>query len=108
VSEAASLADDGTRITVRQQRLLDELTEGSDTLPVALTGTMTVGRETTGNEIVLVAVDGVVRAVTRVFDPDGRRARYEVLIPPKLLVPGANDVVLWLAEGTPNAPALSR
>jgi hypothetical protein len=108
VSEATSRADEGTRITVRQQRLLDELPEGSDTLPTVLTGTITVDRETSGNEIVLASVDGVVRAVTRVFDADGRRARFELLIPPELLTPGANDVILWLAEGAPDEPALSR
>jgi hypothetical protein len=108
VSEATSRADDRTRITVRQQRLLDELPEGSDTLPMVLAGTITVDRETSGNEIVLAAVDGVVRAVTRVFDADGRRARFELLIPPELLTPGANDVILWLAEGAPDEPSLSR
>jgi hypothetical protein len=108
VSDAASLTDDETRITVQQQRLLDDLPEGSDRLPVVLTGTITLDRETSGNEIVLAAVDGMVRAVTRVFDADGRRARFEVLIPPELLAPGPNDVVLWLAGGTPDEPALSR
>jgi hypothetical protein len=108
VSEAASVADDGTRITIRQQRLLDDLPEGSDVLPAVLTGTITVGQETSGNEIVLAAVDGVVSAVTRVFDADGRRARFELLIPPDLLAPGANDVALWLAAGTPDRPDLSR
>jgi hypothetical protein len=108
VSEAASMADDETRITVLQQRLIDDLPEGSDRLPVVLTGTITLDREASGNEIVLAAVDGTVRAVTRVFDSDGRRARFEALIPPELLAPGANDVVLWVADGAPDGPELSR
>jgi hypothetical protein len=108
VSDAVSLTDDDTRISVLQQRLLDDLPERSDRLPVVLTGTITLDHETSGNEIVLAAVDGMVRAVTRVFDADGRRARFEALIPPELLAPGANDVVLWLAGGTPDGPALTR
>jgi hypothetical protein len=75
---------------------------------VLLTGTITLGREASGNEVVLAAVDGVVRAVARVFDPDGRRARFEVLVPPDLLVPGSNDVVVWVAEGMPDRPHLYR
>jgi hypothetical protein len=102
------MADDETRITVLQQRLIDDLPEGSDRLPVVLTGTITLDREASGNEIVLAAVDGTVRAVTRVFDSDGRRARFEALIPPELLAPGANDVVLWVADGAPDGPELSR
>ena len=56
----------------------------------------------------MASVDGVVRAATRVFEPDGRSARYEVMIPPELLHPGDNDVVVWLAEGDPSDPAFVR
>jgi len=69
---------------------------------------LTLDREATGQEIVVVAVDDVVRAVTRVFEPDGRSARYEVMIPPELLHPGENDVVLWLAEGDASDPVFVR
>jgi hypothetical protein len=103
-------ADDEEEVmaTVRQQELLDDVPSDPDLLPVFLSGTLTLDREATGQEIVVVAVDDVVRAVTRVFEPDGRSARFEVMIPPDLLHPGQNDVVLWLAEGDAPDPAFVR
>jgi hypothetical protein len=56
----------------------------------------------------VVAIDGVVRAVTRTFEPEGSSARFHVLIPPELLHPGANDVVIWLAAGDPETATLRR
>ena len=106
-AEAAN-DEEGVMLTVRQQDLLDDVPSEPDLLPVFLSGTLTLDREATGQEIVVAAVDGVVRAVTRVFEPDGRSARYEVMIPPELLHPGDNDVVLWLAEGDASDPAFVR
>jgi hypothetical protein len=109
LSDAAAANDEeGVMLTVRQQGLLDDVPSEPDLLPVFLSGTLTLDREARGQEIVVATVDGVVRAVTRVFEPDGRSARYEVMIPPELLHPGENDVVLWLAEGDVSEPAFVR
>ncbi|MGH8947341.1 MAG: hypothetical protein ACRDXF_00675, partial [Acidimicrobiia bacterium] len=109
LSDAAAANDEEqVTVTVRQQDLLDDVPSDPDLLPVFLSGTLTLDREANGNEIVVAVVDGVVRAVTRVFEPDGRSARYEVMIPPDLLHPGHNDVVLWLAEGDASDPVFVR
>lgn len=108
VSDAPASADDEIMITVRQQRLIDALPEESDGVPLFLSGSIVFGRKARGDEIVLAGVDGVVRAVTRVYEPDGRRAKFELVLPPHLLAPGANDVVLWVAEGGPDRPRLVR
>ncbi len=109
LSDAAAADDEeGVMLTVRQQDLLDDVPSEPDLLPVFLSGTLTLDREATGQEIVVASVDGVVRAVTRVFEPDGPSARYEVMIPPELLHSGENDVVLWLAEGDASDPAFVR
>ncbi len=109
LSDAAAANDEeAVMVRVRQQDLLDDIPSEPDLLPVFLSGTLTLDREARGQEIVVATVDGVVRAVTRVFEPDGRSARYEVMIPPELLHPGDNDVVLWLAEGDASDPAFVR
>ena len=109
LSDAAAANDEeGITLTVRQQDLLDDVPSEPDLLPVFLSGTLSLDREATGQEIVVATVDGVVRAVTRVFEPNARSARYEVMIPPELLHPGENDVVLWLAEGDASDPAFAR
>jgi hypothetical protein len=109
VSDAGSAEDDdGTTINVRQQNLLDQVPPDPDLVPVFLSGTVTLDHAATGQEILVAAVDGVVRAVTRVFEPQGRSARFEVMIPPDLLRLGANDVVLWVADGDHADPSLIR
>jgi hypothetical protein len=95
-------------ISVTQQPLLSSLPPDPEVLPVYLSGSLRLDRTTTGEEVLVVAADGVVVAVTRVFDPDGPSARFEVLIPPEILDTGENDVELWLAEDGPEARSLSR
>jgi hypothetical protein len=95
-------------IAVSQQGLLDALPNESEVLPVFLSGRVTLDQEANGREILVVAIDGVVRAVTRTFEPGGGSARFHVLIPPELLHPGANDVVVWLTVGGPETTTLRR
>jgi hypothetical protein len=95
-------------IVVSQQGLLDDLPNESEVLPVFLSGRVTLDQVANGREILVVAIDGVVRAVTRTFEPEGSSARFHVLIPPELLHPGANDVVVWLAAGDPDTATLRR
>ena len=109
VSDASSAEDrEDVMVSVRQQDLLDDVPPDADLLPVFISGGVTLDRDATGQEILVASVDGVVRAATRVFEPDGSSARYEVMIPPELLHPGDNDVVVWLAEGDPSDPAFVR
>jgi hypothetical protein len=95
-------------ITVDQQDLLDTLSADSEVLPVFLSGRVILDENANGSEILVVAIDGVVRAVTRTFEPQARTASYHVLIPPELLHPGENDVVVWLAVGEPGTASLRR
>ena len=109
LSDASNAEDrEDVMVSVRQQDLLDDVPTDADLLPVFISGSVTLDREATGQEILVASVDGVVRAATRVFEPDGRSARYEVMIPPELLHPGDNDVVVWLADGDPSDPAFVR
>ena len=104
VPDASAEDDEETTFTIRQQALLDAVPEDPDLIPVFVSGTVMLGDEATGEEIVVASVDGVVRAVTRVFEPEGRSARFQVMIPPDHLHPGDNDVLMWVADGDPAEP----
>ncbi|HUF95309.1 MAG TPA: sulfatase-like hydrolase/transferase [Acidimicrobiia bacterium] len=95
-------------VTVNQQGLLASLPPESDLLPVYLSGEIVFDRTATGEEILVVSADGFVVAATRVFDPEGASASFEVLIPPNVLHPGYNDVVVWLADEGPSGHSLRR
>jgi hypothetical protein len=50
--------------------------------PALMTGRVVFPSDASGSEVVAVAIDGVVRGVTRVFDPIDRRASFQVMLPP--------------------------
>ncbi len=87
-------------LTVNQRGALDALDENADQLPVFISGRVNLEAPATGEEIVMVAVDGVVRAITRTFEAEGDSARYQALIHPDLLHAGVNDVEVWMATGS--------
>ena len=87
----------GTSIELDQQGLLDSLSPNPEVLPTFLSGRVTLDENATGSEIVVIAVDGTIRAVTRSFDPVAHFAKFQALVAPQWLHPGANDVVAWLA-----------
>jgi hypothetical protein len=95
-------------VSVRQQELLESLPPEPEVLPVYLSGTLRLEQAATGREVLVVSSDGEVVAVTRVFEPEGSSARFEVFIPPETLHPGENDVVVWLAVDGPDALSLQR
>lgn len=95
-------------VTVDQQGLLSSLPPEPEILPVYLSGDMVLDRTATGEEILVVSADGVVVAVTRVFEPEGPSARFEVMIPPQVLHAGENDIVVWLADEGPSSNSLIR
>lgn len=95
-------------VTVDQDDLLASLPPESDLLPVYLSGEIGLDRTATGEEVLVVSADGVVVAATRVFDPEGPSASFEVLIPPNVLHPGNNDVVVWLTDEGPSSHSLTR
>ncbi|MDP9494565.1 MAG: sulfatase-like hydrolase/transferase [Actinomycetota bacterium] len=108
IAGLAALDAPEVTITVNQQGSLDALSDELEVLPVFLSGRITLDESATGREILVVAVDGVVQAVTRTFEPKNQSARFHVLIPPDLLHPGKNDVVVWLADGSPRTTSLRR
>jgi hypothetical protein len=107
ISEISGATDsEDVRIWIRQQRLLSDVAADADQIPTFLSGSVTLGEAASGDEILFAVVDGVVRGVTRVFDPDGQKARFEVMIPPELIHAGANDITLWVVDGDPRQPSL--
>jgi hypothetical protein len=108
LADISTLDTLGVSVTVDQDELLASLPAGSDRLPVFLSGEVELDRSATGEEILIVSADGVVVAATRVFDPEGSSASFEVLIPPTVLHAGSNDVVIWLADGSPDGYSLQR
>ena len=95
------------RISLGQQAALDDLAPEPEILPVFLSGQVTLDQDTTGEEIVVIAVDGIVRAVTRTYEPEAHSARFQAMLSPEWLHPGANDVVAWLASD-PETTSLQR
>ncbi len=96
-------------IKFEQQGLLDDLAQDPEVLPTFLSGRVSFDDEmATGKEIVVIAIDGTVRAVTRTFDPTSLSAKFQVMVAPEWLHPGANDVVAWLAGTDPETSALLR
>ncbi|HEY6629207.1 MAG TPA: sulfatase-like hydrolase/transferase [Acidimicrobiia bacterium] len=95
-------------IKLEQQGLLDDLGQNPEVLPTFLSGRVTLDEAATGSEIVVIAVDGVVRAVTRTFDPTSQSAKFQVMIAPEWLHQGSNDVIAWLAVSDSKTSALVR
>jgi hypothetical protein len=108
MSDISAVDTPEVSVTVDQQGLLASLPPESDLLPVYLSGEIVLDRTATGEEILVVSADGFVVAATRVFDPEGASASFEVLIPPNVLHPGNNDVVVWLADEGPSGHSLRR
>ena len=108
LSDMATVDVPEVSVTVNQQDLLESLPPEPDTLPVYLSGEIVLDRTATGEEVLVVSADGIVVAVTRVFEPEGPSARFEVLIPPSVLHTGENDVVVWLADDGPGTNSLTR
>jgi len=93
-------------VAVRQQGILDSLPADPDVVPSFLSGSLRLDSSASGDEILVVSVDEEIVAVTRVFEAEGRSARFEVMIPPELLHQGENDVRIWLAEDDPDGRTL--
>jgi hypothetical protein len=109
ISETSGSTDSqDVRVWIRQQSLLTDLADDADQIPTFMSGSVTFDEAANGDEILFAVVDGVVRGVTRVYDPEGAKARFEVMIPPDLIHPGANDIVLWVVSGDPGQPSLVR
>jgi hypothetical protein len=56
--------------------------------------------ETYNHEIVAVAVNGEIAAITRTFETDKGEAAFGMMIPPDSLVDGPNDIALLLIKTT--------
>jgi hypothetical protein len=98
----------GVTIKVDQQGALDNLAPEPEVLPVFLSGRITFDdQDATGREIVVIAVDGTVRSVTRTFEPEAESARFQVMVSPEWLHSCTNDVVAWLAA-EPETASLQR
>jgi hypothetical protein len=67
-------------------------------LPTWVRGTMKTPNETYNHEIVAVAVNGEIVAITRTFETDKGETAFGMMIPPDSLVDGPNDIALLLIK----------
>lgn len=95
-------------IVLNQQAAIQAYVPGSDPVPAYLSGTITKPEAATGQEVLAVVVDGSVAAVTRTYDPQGRSARWEAMIDPRLLDTGSHQVEVWMVKGSAHDPVLTR
>jgi hypothetical protein len=85
--------DGGGAADLDQQGALDDVVLGRPPVPVYLSGT--VEPDGDGFDLVAITVNGTVAAVEPLFSFDGVDGRFAAIVPPGLLVDGANDVRLF-------------
>jgi len=95
-------------LVIHQRGLIDSYLAGGDPVPTYLSGTLKVPDAATGEEVVAIAVDGVVTSVTRVYDAAGSTARWEAMVDPTVLDAGYTTISAWLVAGSLDAPAFTR
>jgi hypothetical protein len=71
-----------TRAIVDRIGRYRDMNLAGEPFPALMTGRIVFPGDATGSEVVAVAIDGVVRGVTRVFDPVEGRASFQVMLPP--------------------------
>ncbi len=69
-------------------------------LPTWVRGIVTMPEEGYSHQIVAVAVNGEIAAITRTFETDKGETAFGMMIPPDSLVSGANNITLLLIETT--------
>lgn len=95
-------------VVVDQAEAVAGYRPGSEPIPAYLSGSVTVEAGATGDEIVAIAIDGEVVAVTRTFQPEGQSARWEAMVDPSLLDASPRAVEGWLVMGSSTNPAFAR
>ena len=80
-------------VTMDAPYLLNDVEHSADFVPAHLTGRVVLPEDGSATPLA-VAINGVVAAVTLpyAFKASGRRARWETIVDPRLLRPGANSV----------------
>ena len=81
---------------------LASFSPGSATVPAFVTGRLS--GSVVGGELVAIAVNGRIAAVTKSYR-DGEEIRLGAMVSPDFLRPGANKVEALAVTGTPSAPA---
>ena len=100
--------DEGTTVLVKQAAALAAYVPGSDPIPSYLSGTVAVEGGVERDETLAVAVNGVVRAVTRPYEVEGAEGEWEAMVDPRLLDAGGAAVQVWVVGGTAEAPTFAR
>ena len=67
-------------------------------LPTWVRGTIRTPDNIYSHQIVAVAVNGEIAAITRTFETDKAKTAFGMMIPPTSLVDGPNDVSLLLIQ----------
>lgn len=109
LGEAVRVVDDEeVVVTVDQEAELATFVPGDDPVPAYLSGTVSTGAATTGQEVLAVIAGEQVVAVTRSHSPSGLVALWEVMIPPATVDGDASSLEVVLVTGSPAAPELRR
>ncbi len=103
---ALRVEDAPLRVTLAGTGAYRDVDPGASWQPCHLAGSIASRAEPLAGRAVAVALNGVVRAVTRTA-ADGS-GRFAALLPPEHFVAGANEVEALLIAGPPEAPTLLR
>ena len=95
--------DEEISISVDQAPEIAAFVPGADPIPSYISGTLEGPVDI--EDILAVVVNDTVVAVTRPYEVEGSKARWEAMIPPSLLDAGGAAVGVWLVEGSAPAPA---
>ena len=86
------------RVVLDAPMLLRAVNLESDYVPLHLTGRLEYAGQDSGPGNLAVAVNGVIRAVSRTYDVDGFRNQFAAFLPPDALRDGENQVQVFLVD----------
>lgn len=95
--DTSSLESSDLRVRLRESDLYEDVDTGDEVVP-ARVGGWVFGGSADGDEVLAVVVNGEVGAVTRTFVDEGTTS-FLAMIPPDLLVDGANTIDIVEVDG---------
>lgn len=95
--DTSSLEPSALRVRLRESDLYEDVDTADDVIPARVGGSVW-GGSANGDEMLAVVVNGEVGAVTRTYIDDGTTS-FLAMIPPELLVDGANTVEIVEVDG---------
>jgi hypothetical protein len=96
----------GGRVAVESLSSFENVDPGADAVPFDIAGRLAQRTAADGTTAVAVAVNGIVRAVTRTWSDTPRR--WIATLPPDAWRKGRNQVEIYVVEGEESSPVLRR